>query len=195
MLPVISQLFEKLIFDQLYDYLNRNQLILLLQFAFRKLHSVLTCLLGTNDWYLNIDKGEVYCSFIYRLKKAFSTVDHEIPLNKLNCKELSWFRSYLFNRKQFQRVNGHSSVTEGVDCGVSQGSCLGPLLFIVYVNDLPYCLKTSDVEMYADDTTIYYSSPSMNDINAAINADLEALRGWLEGNKLPLNVVKTGLKG
>ena len=58
-------------------------------------------------------------------------------------------------------------------------------------NDLPYCLKTSDVAIYADNTTIYYSSPSMNDINTAINADFEALRGWLEGNKLSLNVVKT----
>ena len=123
-------------------------------------------------------------------------MDHEILLNKLNYygvkgKELSWFRSYLFNRKQFFRVNGHSSVTEGVDCGVPQGSCLGPLLFLVYVNDLPYFLKTADVAMYADDTTIYYSSPSMNDFNTATNADLEALRGWLEGNKLSLNVVKT----
>ena len=59
------------------------------------------------------------------------------------------------------------------------------------MNDLPYCLKTADVAMYADDTTVYSSSPSMNDINTAINADLEALRGWLEGNKLSLNVVKT----
>ena len=196
-LPVISRLFEKLIFDQLYDYLNRNQLIFLLQSAIRKLHSVLTCLLkSTNDWYLNIDKGNYTAAVFIDLKKAFDTVDHEILLNKLNYygvkgKELSWFRSYLFNRKQFYRVNGHSSVTEGVDCGVPQGSCLGPLLFLVYMNDLPYCLKTADVAMYADDTTIYYSSPSMNDINTAINADLEALRGWLEGNKLSLNVVKT----
>ena len=196
-LPVISRLFEKLIFDQLYDYLNRNQLIFLLQSAFRKLHSVLTCLLkSTNDWYLNIDKGRYTAAVFIDLKKAFDTVDHEILLNKLNYygvrgKELSWFRSYLYNMKQFCRVNGHTSATEGVGCGVTQGSCLGPLLFLVYVDDLPYCLKTSDVAMYADDTTIYYSSPSMNDINTAINADLEALRGWLEGNKLSLNVVKT----
>ena len=88
-------------------------------------------------------------------------------------------------------MNGHSSVTEGVYCGVPQGSCLGPLLFLVYVNDLPHCLKTSDVAMYADDTTIDYSSLSMNDINTAINANLEAIRVWLEGNKLSLNVVKT----
>ena len=92
---------------------------------------------------------------------------------------------------QFCRVNGHSSVTERVDCGVPQGSCLGPLLFLVYVNDLPYYLKNSDMAMYADDTTIYYSSPSVDDINTTINADLEALRCWFEGNKLSLNVVKT----
>ena len=197
MLPVISRLFEKLIFDQLYDYLNRKQLIFLLRSAFRKLPSVLTCLLkSTNDWYLNIDKGKNTAAVFIDLKKAFDTVDHEILLNKLNYygvrgKELSWFRSYLFNGKQFCKVNGHSSVTEGVDYGVPQGSCLGSLLFLVYVNDLPHCLKTSDVAMYADDTTIYYSSPSMNDIKTAINADLEALRGWLEGNKLSINVVKT----
>ena len=74
-------------------------------------------------------------------------------------------------------MNGHSSVTEGVECGVPQGSCLRPLLFLVYVNDLRYSLKISNVAMYVDDTTIYYSSPSMTDINSAINADLEALRG------------------
>ena len=182
-LPVISRLFEKLIFDQLYDFLNRNQLIFLLQSAFRKLHSVLTCLLkSTNNWYLNIDKGRYTAAVFINLKKAFDTVDHDILLNKQNYygvrgKELSLFRSYLFNRKQFCTVNGHTSATEGVGCGVPKGSCLGPLLFLVYVNDLPYCLKTSDVAMYADDTTTYYSSPSMNDINTAINADLEALRG------------------
>ena len=112
MLPVISRLFEKLIFDQLYDYLKRNQLIFLLQSAFRKLHSVLTCLLkSTNDWYLNTDKGKYTAAVFIDLKKAFDTVDHERLLNKLNYygvrgKELSWFRSYLFNRKQFCRVNG-----------------------------------------------------------------------------------------
>ena len=87
--------------SELYDYLNRNKLILL-QSAFRKLHSVLTCLhKSTNDWYLSIDKGRYTAAVFIDLKKAFDTVNHEILFNKLNCygvrgKELSWFWSHLF---------------------------------------------------------------------------------------------------
>ena len=76
-------------------------------------------------------------------------------------------------------------------CGVPQGSCLGPLLFLVYINDLPKCLKHSHVSMYADDTSIYFASNSISEINEAINADLAALKLWLQGNKLSLNVAKT----
>ena len=74
---------------------------------------------------------------------------------------------------------------------MSHGSCLGPLLFVIYINDLPGCLKNSLVSTHADDTSIYYASESVSEINQAINADLEALKGWLEGNKLSLNVAKT----
>ena len=167
------------------------------QSGFRALHSVLTSLLKcTNDWYLNIDKGK-YTAVVYiDLKKAFDTVDHDILLRKLNfCglkgKELSWFRSYLTDRRQCCKVNGRISATDSITCGVPQGSCLGPLLFLVYINDLPSCLKNSLVSMYADDTSIYYASESVSEINQAVNADLEALKGWLEGNKLSLNVAKT----
>ena len=167
------------------------------QSGFRALHSVLTSLLKcTNDWYLNIDKGK-YTAVVYiDLKKAFDTVDHDILLRKLNfCglkgKELSWFRSYLTDRRQCCKVNGQISATDSITCGVPQGSCLGPLLFLVYINDLPSCLKNSLVSMYADDTSIYYASESVSEINQAVNADLEALKGWLEGNKLSLNVAKT----
>ena len=197
MLPVVSRLFEKLVYNQLYDYLDRNKMIFTDQSGFRALHSVLTSLLKcTNDWYLNIDKGK-YTAVVYiDLKKAFDTVDHDILLRKLNfCglkgKELSWFRSYLTDRRQCCKVNGQISATDSITCGVPQGSCLGPLLFLVYINDLPSCLKNSLVSMYADDTSIYYASESVSEINQAVNADLEALKGWLERNKLSLNVAKT----
>ena len=87
-------------------------------------------------------------------------------------------------------MNGLSSVTEGVECGVPHGSCLGLLLFLVHVNDLPYCLKTSDVAMYADDTTIYYSSPSIDNINAVINTDLEALDVGSRATSFRLTLLK-----
>ena len=103
-------------------------------------------------------------------------------------KELNWFKSYLQNRRQYCKVNGKVSKTEIVNCGVPQGTCLGPLLFLVYINDLPNCLEKSNVSMYADDTCLYYSFDSVDAMNQAINADLIALKDWLEGNKLSEDV-------
>ena len=109
----------------------------------------------------------------------------------LDGKELNWFKSYLENRRQCCKVNGKVSKTEVVNCGVPQGSCLGPFPFLVYINDLPNCLEKSNVSMYADGTCLCYSFDSIDAINQAINIDLIALKGWLEGNKLSLNVAKT----
>ena len=91
---------------------------------------------------------------------------------------------------QFCRVNGQKSRIEAIKCGVLQVPCIGPLLFLVYINDLPKCLRYCDVSMYVDDTSIYFASNSVSDINAAINADLAAFKLWLQGNKLSLNVAK-----
>ena len=106
-------------------------------------------------------------------------------------RELAWFRSYLCNRKQFCRVNGVSSKIESIDVGVPQGSCLGPLLFLIYINDLPQAVQNSAVSMYADDTSLCYQSSDINVLNEAINNDLKQLDTWLQGNKLSLNVAKT----
>ena len=123
MLPVVSRLFEKLVYNHLYDYIDKNKMIFSDQSGFRALHSVLTSLLKcTNDWYLNIDKGK-YTALVYiDLKKAFDTVDHDILLRKLNfCglkgKELGWFRSYLTDRRQCCNVNGQISATDSITCG------------------------------------------------------------------------------
>ena len=105
--------------------------------------------------------------------------------------ELAWFTSYLQDRRQLCKVNGVSSRIEEIHCGVPQGSCLGPLLFIVYINDLPFCLESCQVTMYADDTSISFTAKSVNDLNMTLNKDLDSLRKWLQGNKLSLNILKT----
>ena len=174
-LPVLARVFEKLIYNQLYDYLDKNKHLFSNQSGFRALHSVVTCLLNsTDDWYLDMDNGRYTAMIFIDLKKAFDTVDHEILLAKLrkygvDHLELAWFSSYLTNRNQFCKVNGVSSKTEGIHCGVPQGSCLGPLLFLIYINDLPFSLKKGKVTMYADDTSISYSSKSLEDINQTLN--------------------------
>ena len=91
--------------------------------------------------------------------------------------------------RQFWRVNGQISSAEPINCGVPQGSYLGPPLFLVYINDLPKCWKHSHVSMYADDTSIYFASNSISEINEAINADLAALKLWLQGNMARLGVM------
>ena len=105
--------------------------------------------------------------------------------------EHRWFSSYLNNRRQFCRVNGVSSDPAEINIGVPQGSCLGPLLFLIYINDLPFALKSAKVTMYADDTAISFSSNNMEEIDAVVNAELACVEKWLQGNKLSLNVVKT----
>ncbi len=196
-LPVISRLFEKLVFDQLYQYMTDNDLFSPEQSGFRKLHSTLTCLLkNTDDWYSGLDLGRLVGLVFVDLKKAFDTVDHDILCEKLQVygvqqRELSWFRSYLYNRKQFCRVNGISSDFEDIQVGVPQGSCLGPLLFLLYINDLPQAVPGSNVSIYADDTSLCHQAYDMTQLIEAMNNDLKQLDTWLQGNKLSLNIAKT----
>ena len=103
----------------------------------------------------------------------------------------SWFESYLSNRKQFCRFNGVDSKIGDIEVGAPQGSCLGPLLFLIYINDLPQAVQDSTVSMYADDTNLCYQSHDLTRPNEAINSELRKLDTWLQGNKFPLNVVKT----
>ena len=112
-------------------------------------------------------------------------------------KELDWFKSYMINRKQCCKVNGNVSKLQDIKCGVPQGSCLGQLLFLIYVNDLPFALDRTKATMYGDDTSISYSSRSVTDLSQVIKTDLDRIRLWFEGlwlsfeNTVSLNVTKT----
>ena len=122
--------------------------------------------------------------------------DHMILLKKLHhygvrCLELDCFKSYLNNRKQCCKVGNKISSIEPVSHGAPQGSCLGPLLFLIYINDPPFSIKHADVTMYADDTSMTYASKDLNEVKYKINEDLSNIESWLMGNKLALNVAKT----
>ena len=103
----------------------------------------------------------------------------------------TWFEYYLYNRTQFCRVNGINSKIEKIEVGMPQGSCLGPLLFLIHISDLPHAVQNSAVSMCADDTSLCYHTSDINNLNEAISNDLIQLDTWLKGNKLSLNVAKT----
>ena len=125
------------------------------------------------------------------LKKTFETIDHEIILRKLSYfgadqVTAKWFQSYLSNRTQRCNVNGNLSTASTVTCGVPQGSILGPLLFLMYINDLPNCLRVAAPRMFADDTSITLSAKTVADLKLAVTSELNNLTCWLRANKLTL---------
>ena len=161
------------------------------------MHSTVSSLLeATDKWAYNIDRGKVNAVVFLDLKKAFDTVDHGILLSKLKKYGLhgnayNWFQSYLENRAMVCSINGTLSTSSLLTCGVPQGTILGPLLFLIYINDLPNCLTHCDPSMYADDTHITYADNDVTVIQRRLNEDLNNIYNWLTANKLTLNLTKT----
>ena len=134
--------------------------------------------------------------YFYWLEKAFDTVNHQILLTKLEHygirnQNLSWFESYLTNRKQYVYFNGESSTLRSLSCGVPQGSVLGPLLFLIYINDLPNISPKLKFFLFADDTNIYFESKDLQQMEKIVNQELKNLNLWLNVNRLALNIDKT----
>ena len=134
--------------------------------------------------------------FFVNLQKAFDIVDHQILLAKLNHYGIrgvsnDWFTSYLSNHHQYLSINGYESGLAAINCGVPQGSVLGPLLFLLYINDLNQAIKFCKVHHFADDTNLLCHSNSIKKLNKLVNADLKHLVNWLNANKISLNVKKT----
>ena len=137
-------------------------------------------------------------AFFVDFQKAFDTVNHNILLHKLHHygirdSSLRWFESYLTNRKQYVSVLGFKSNLSSIKHGVPQGSVLGPLLFLIYINDLHHSIKNSTVYHFADDTSLLQIGNSYKKIEKNINYDLKCLCKWLLANKISLNAAKTEL--
>ena len=181
----------------MYTYFTENNLIQPRQSGFRSLHSTVTALLDmTNQWCLNIDRAMISGVIFLDLKKAFDTVEHAILLKKLSDygvqgQTASWFKSYLNDTQQFCVVNGLSSVKDRIVCGVPQGSLLGPLLFLIYINDLPNCLDHSIGRSFADDTNLTFSAVDLSILRTEMSNDLNRIFNWLSSNKLTSNILKT----
>ena len=198
-IPVVAKVFERIIYDEFYKYLNDNDLLANCQSGFRSLHSTLTSLLeASNSWSVNIDNGFVNVVIFIDLKKASDTIDHRILLSKLasygvDQKALKWFDSYLSDRHQKCLVNGELSGALAVTCGVPQGILIGPLLFLIYIYDLPNCLSKALPRMYADETSISIAASSSSELESVLNGELINLYEWLRVNRLSLNIAKTEL--
>ena len=193
-LNTLSKLLERAVCDQLTKYLETKNVLYGFQSGFRGKFSTETCLVELTDYLRDeVSKGNFVGMIMIDLQKAFDCVDHGILLEKLRVMgigNLDWFRSYLSGRRQCVVVNGTQSDFMGVSCGVPQGSILGPILFLCYVNDMSCSLKCR-LSLYADDSALVAAGKSVSELSTFLSSELESCNRWMVDNKLSLHVGKT----
>lgn len=196
-LPVLSKILEKHVHVSLMDYLTEFHLLHSTQSGFRTAHSCETALVHMIDKWLNsMDNGKLIGVVMVDFKKAFDLVDHQILMQKLKIyglgeNALNWFSTYLLNRNQRVSINNILSEPRNITCGVPQGSILGPLLFLMFINDLPLYTNTVSTDLYADDTTLFDINVSKEILQANLQRALINLDTWCKHNGMLINSCKT----
>ena len=199
LLSNLNKILEKIMHTRIYAFLEKYEILYELQFGFRTGYSTTHALIHMTEAIRSaLDSGSVTCGIFVDFQKAFDTVNHEILLKKLEYYGFrgvinNWFRSYLTDRKQKVVINGFESESKNLSHGVPQGSVLGPILFLIYINDLHRCIKYSTTYHFADDTNLLHISKDYKTLQRKVNYDLFSLHKWLTANKISLNEAKTEL--
>ena len=197
LLSNLSKLFERAMHTRLYNFIENSDQFYEKQFGFRKKystnHALLSIVEGIRE---KLDNKTFVCGVFIDLEKAFDTVNHKILLKKLEHYGIrgvanEWFASYLSSRKQKVKFDDAYSDFLDVTCGVPQGSILGPLLFLIYINDMRNAVKHSIIHHFADDTNLLCSDKDPSLLRFKMNTDLKLIFEWLCANRLSLNVSKT----
>ena len=196
-LPCFSKILERLVFNRCMDYIDKNNLLNEKQFGFRPNHSTYMAIIELVDKIANaVERNETTVGIFLDLSKAFDTINHDILLNKLKHYgfrgiALDWFKSYLSNRKQFVRYQMNDPNHKIINCGEPQGSILGPLLLLLYINNIVNTTSLLELILFADDTTLLFSHQDIVSQNDIINNELQEICNWFQANKLSVNASKT----
>ena len=199
LLSNLNKIFEKIMFERVYSFLEDFHCIYEHQYGFRQKHSTNHALINITDKIQSaLDNKSMAVGVFVDFQKAFDTVNHQILIEKLDHYGIrgcikDWFQSYLTDRKQFVSIDGFNSTEAPMKHGVPQGSVLGPLLFLLYINDLNHSVKNCWTYHFADDTNLLAIGKSPKKLQKQINFDLKQLYKWLLANKISLNKTKTEL--